>query len=103
MKGLTIRTVATVTEKDAMFPYLFRKLLNHAFRQDTLAYWAALEAGTDFVPDLAQLSLTGFFDGGNPYIFLVKEKDFVKLEEVLQVTQTRLMLKTAPQNIVFLD
>lgn len=102
MKGITIRSISSVTEKYEMFPYLFRKLLKHALRQDMLAYWKALESGTDFVPDMEKLSLTGFFDGGNPYIFLVKEKDFVKLEEVLRVTKTRLTLKTPPQNIVFL-
>ena len=86
-----------------MFPYLFRKLIKHAFRQDILAYWNALENDHDnFTPDMDAVSLDGYFDTGNPYIFLVKEKDFVKLKDVLHITKTRMTLKTSPQNIVFL-
>ncbi len=86
-----------------MFPYLFRKLIKHAFRQDIAAYWHALETdASSFEPDMEKVSLAGFFDGGNPYVFLVKEKDFVRLDEILHLTKTRLTLKTKPQNIVFL-
>lgn len=103
MKGITVKNIAGVTEQVEMFPYLFRKLIKHAFRQDTLAYWDALENNnTGFVPDMDKVSLSGYFDGGNPFVFLVKEKDFVKLEEILHVTKTRMTLKTTPQNMVFL-
>ena len=103
MRGVTVTSITKVTEKYEMFPYLFRKLIKHAFRQDSLAYWEALENDADqFIPDMERFTLSGYFDGGNPYIFLVKEKDFVKLEEILHVTKTRMTLKTPPQNIVFL-
>lgn len=103
MRGITIKSIGKVSGEYEMFPYLFRKLIKHAFRQDCLAYWDALEQQMNsFVPDMDKFSLTGYFDGGNPYVFLVKEKDFVKLEEVLRVTKTRMTLKTPPQNIVFL-
>ncbi|MCP5095297.1 MAG: hypothetical protein GY943_07080 [Chloroflexi bacterium] len=79
MRGITINSIASLTEKYEMFPYLFRKLIKHAFRQDTLAYWHALETDTaHFTPDMEKMSLTGFFDGGNPYVFLgaCRKKDF---------------------------
>ncbi|MEM7333208.1 MAG: hypothetical protein AAF490_14055 [Chloroflexota bacterium] len=102
-RGVTVKSISKVTGQYEMYPYLFRKLIKHAFRQDILAYWGALENDLDsFQPEMDAVSLSGFFDGGNPYVFLVGEKDFVKLESVLKVTKTRMTLKTKPQNIVFL-
>ena len=76
LRGVTIKNISALTEKYEMFPYLFRKLLKHAFKQDVLAYWDALESdASHFKPDIDKITLSGFFDSGNPYVFLVKEKD----------------------------
>ena len=101
-RGVTVTNITSLTEKYEIFPYLFRKLLKHAFHQDTLAYWEALENNARFTPDSDKMTLINFFDSGNPYVFLVKEKDFVRLDDILRITKTRLTLETKPQNIVFL-
>ncbi len=40
---------------------------------------------------------------GNPYIFVVSERDFVRLDEVVTIKGNTLKLKRYPFDIVFLS
>lgn len=99
---VTLKKMETITTKYNIYPYLFRKIVKHQYLQRMKAYWNALEHADSFKDDDEAVSLENFLEGGNPYVFLVKEKDFVKLEEILYLSKTRIKLKTSPQNIVFL-
>ena len=67
-------------------------------------YWEILDGGSSAGYDANDptVNLDGFFEGGNPYIFVISQKDFLRLDEVLHVTKTRLRLEVPPYDIVFL-
>lgn len=102
MKGVTIRRLSQLTDKDVMYPYLFRRLVKHQYQKEMEAYWDALEKNKSFTPDPEKLHLDRFFEDSNPYVFLIKERDFVRLDEVVYATKTKLKLRTHPGNLVFL-
>lgn len=53
--------------------------------------------------DPEELFLDTFFDDTNPYIFLIDERDFVRLDSIVQVTKTSLKMKAHPGDMVFLS
>ncbi len=105
MKGITLSHVDYLTEKYEIYPYLFRKILKHWYRQNMEVYWDALRTGTEYEPpeDEKKLSLSGFFETGNPYIFVISDQDFVRLDEVVEIKRNRLKIKKYPFDIVFLS
>ena len=66
-------------------------------------YWDALNKGTKYTPKTEALFLDTFFDDTNPYIFMIKEREFKRLDEVIRVTKTKIKFSTPPENIVFLS
>lgn len=97
--GLPIATLSEL-RGNALWPYLFRKLLK-SWRADALdAYWTG---GDVSAAALEQIDIGHLFATGNPYIYLANEEDFVRLSEVVTVESGVLRLLKKPQNIVFLD
>lgn len=104
MAGLKITSLANITEDYELFPYLFRKVIKHWYQKNMEDYWNALRADQVFsLADSQRVNLEGFFDGGNPYIFVVGERDFLKLDEVVEIKKDRLRMTRHPFDIVFLS
>lgn len=64
-----------------------------------------LRDGHDAVPDGSDLGLDldGFFEAGDPWIFISSEQDFLHLSDVLSLQGGRLKLRVFPYDIVFLS
>ncbi|MEL6670583.1 MAG: hypothetical protein AAFR61_00180 [Bacteroidota bacterium] len=101
-KGITLRRFDQITDDYLIFPYLFRRLVKHQFRRQMEGYWEASANKKSYTPSETKLFLESFFKDSNPYVFKIDERDFVRLDEIVYVTKTKLRLKTHPGNIVFL-
>jgi len=101
-KSITAQDFSEVTDKHLIFPYLFRRLVKHQYQRMMKAYWSALENDRAYKPNTEDLFLESFFDGSNPYVFLIEEREFKRLDEIVKVTKTRIRMTTHPGNIVFL-
>ena len=98
--GVALPTVAALTEAAVLMPYLFRKALRAWRMQALAAYWG----GGDSSPAaLAPLRIDGLWISGNPYVYQVSTRDFVRLDELVKVSGDVLTLTVRPQDIVFLD
>ncbi len=76
-----------------ILPYLFRKLLR-SWRMNALATWWA---GGDLSPAaLETLSIDALFTSGNPYIYTVSDRQFLRLSEVVQAEGGVLKLLRKP-------
>ena len=102
-KGITSKKLSQFTDKYVLFPYLFRRLIKHQYRRMMEGYWAALMKGSKYTPKAETMYLDSFFDDTNPYVFLIKEREFKRLNEVVRVTKTKIKMTTHPGNIVFLS
>ncbi|HNC97271.1 MAG TPA: thermonuclease family protein [Myxococcota bacterium] len=98
--GVAIPDCTTLHDSAVILPYLFRKLLR-AWRMQALATWWA---GGDVSPAAMEVLDVGLlFTTGNPYIYTVSDKQFLRLSEVVQVEGGMLKLLRQPQDIVFLE
>jgi hypothetical protein len=95
--GLTISDIKVITQESSpqaeaalIYPYLFRKVLK---------FWYQT------TPDVTNtaVNLSALCAKANPNIFVVSEADFVKLDEILDLTGNLLKMKKLPQDIVFLS
>lgn len=102
-KGITTRKFSYFTDKYLLFPYLFRRLVKHQYRRLMEGYWSALMDGKKYTPKTEAVFLDSFFDDTNPYVFLIEEREFKRLDEVIKVTKTKMRMTTHPGNIVFLS
>jgi hypothetical protein len=67
-------------------------------------YWDALRKDRAYsLRGSTRVSLTGFFETGNPYIFVVSERDFVRLDELVTIKNNTLKMTRPPFDIVFLS
>jgi endonuclease YncB( thermonuclease family) len=88
MSGVTTDNVSDITQKYLLQPHYFRKIIRFIHQSKTLN---------------GQLDLSTLYDGQNPYLFLIKEADFKRTDEIVVVTKNRIRLTAHPSNIVFLD
>ncbi|MCB0586799.1 MAG: hypothetical protein KDD06_15945 [Phaeodactylibacter sp.] len=102
-KGLNLRHFSQLTEDYLIFPYLFRRLVKHQFQRQMEGYWDAVANKKSFKADPEEIFLDSFFDDTNPYVFLIDQRDFVRLDSIVYVTKTKLKMRTHPGNIVFLS
>ena len=103
-KGVRITKVSQVNEEYELWPYLFRKLLKHWHKKNSERYWEALRNNSPYNSSKNdRVSLKGFFDGGNPYVLLVSETEFVKLDQILEIKGNTMKLTKQPWDIVFLS
>ncbi len=101
-QGVWVRKFSELVKQDLIFPYLFRRLVKHQYKRLMEGYWEALQKQSRYTPDTDDLFLESFFDDTNPYVFLIDERNFKRLDEVVHVTKTKIQMKTHPGNIVFL-
>jgi hypothetical protein len=102
--GIKVTSISKIHDEYEIYPYLFRKLIKHWYRRNMEKYWDALRADRAYsLRGSTRISLTGFFETGNPYIFVVSERDFVRLDEILSMKGNTLKMKKYPFDIVFLS
>ena len=101
--GVTMKKTSQVTGEHLIFPYLFRRLIKHQYRRMMEGYWVALKKKKSYKPKVESLFLDSFYDDTNPYIFMIKEKEFKRLDEIVSVTKNKIKMNTDPGNIVFLS
>jgi hypothetical protein len=104
LSGLRITRLSTITQRYEIFPYLFRRVIKHWYGSNVERYWEALRTGLSYSQDDEDgVSLKGFFERGNPYVFTVGERDFLPLDEVVTIKGGRLRMTCHPSDIVFLS
>lgn len=105
VEGVNITTLRKITDNYEIYPYLFRKIIKHWYRKNMERYWEALRNNRhdSQTESGKRISLKGFFDSGNPYVFVVSEQDFVRLDSVVEIKRNRFKMKKYPYDIVFLS
>ncbi len=102
-EGVSITSIRKLNEDIVLFPYLFRKLLKSWHQRNMQEYWEALNGSSkNYERNDGRIYPKGLFDTGNPYIFLISDRDFVKLSEVVEIKGSKLTMKRPPHDIVFL-
>jgi hypothetical protein len=102
--GIKVTSISKIHDQYEMYPYLFRKVIKHWYRKNMGKYWEALRKDRAYsLRGSSRISLTGFYEGGNPYVFIVSERDFVRLDEVVEIKRNTLKLTKYPFDIVFLS
>jgi len=101
--GIKLASLTDLTDQYLIFPYIFRRILKHQFKRQLEQYWDALSQKKAFQVNPNELFLDSFFDDTNPYLFLVEERGFVRLNQVIGIEGDILSLTTHPGNIVFLS
>ena len=103
-RGIALSELVQITEETEMWPYLFRKLIKHWHRTNTERYWDAIRAKRPYKSEgESKLDLDGFFKTGNPYVFIISDREFKPLDEVLVFQGERMKLKKMPYDLVFLS
>lgn len=103
LQGIPLKRLSQLTSDYLILPYLFRRLIKHQFKCLEDDYRAAVENKQPYKPDYEAFFPERFFDDSNPYIFLVGERDFQRLDKIVAITNKKMQLKTHPGNIVFLS
>lgn len=98
--GVAIPTLTALHTSVTVLPYLFRKLLRSWRLAALRTYWSwgdVSDAG------LEALDVGLLFASGNPYVYTVSDRQFLRLGEIVSVSGGVLKLSRKPQDIVFLE
>ena len=103
-KGITLTELIQITDEMEIWPYLFRKLMKHWHRSNLERYWEAVRTQRLYKQEEEKrIVLDTFFKTGNPYVFIISDRNFVPLDEVLSIKGDRLKLLRMPYDLVFLS
>ncbi|NWG15209.1 MAG: hypothetical protein HXY41_01110 [Chloroflexi bacterium] len=104
-QGVEVASLASLYDDTVMYPYLFRRIVRQWYSKTMTRFWDALRDKHGVIPDGEDLGLDldGFFEEGDPWIFVISEQDFLHLSDVLDVTRTSLKLRVYPYDMVFLS
>jgi len=104
-QGVKIATFKQITDEMEVSPYLFRKLIKSHYAQNMNDYWEALKTGTAFScdPNAEAINITRFFSDGNPWVFIISDQDFVRLDEVVALKDGMLKMTRPVSDFVFLS
>lgn len=105
LSGAKLTTISKINDEYEIWPYLFRKILKHWHRTNLEEYWESLrnEKAKYTSADENRIKFKNFFGGGNPYILIVSETNFVKLDQVLEIKGSTLKMTAQLWDIVFLS
>lgn len=95
VRGLEITSIKMLVESHSIYPYIFRKIIKHYTNLEAVRE-ASGQPSSETVP------LEGFYKEGNPTIFVVSEQDFLRLDEILEISGSTIRMKKAPHDLVFL-
>lgn len=101
-QGVKLKDRNQLEEKFLIYPYLFRKLVNHQYKCQMMEFWEASLKKKRYTPQDEDLFLDRFFEDANPYVYLLRDQNFVKLDSVVQIKNGKLKLTEDPGNFVFL-
>ncbi|MCI4671235.1 MAG: hypothetical protein MRZ79_24055 [Bacteroidia bacterium] len=102
-EGMSVKRLSQLTDELLLWPYLFRRIVKNQYKRNMEGYWEAASKKKSYVADEEALHLETFFSDTNPYVFMVKESDFVRLDQVVSISKDKFKLNTHPGNIVFLS
>ncbi len=102
-KGITLRSLSKLTGHHLILPYLFRRIIKHQYRRMNEAYFEALRKKKKFTPNTKSLYLDTFWDDTNPYVFRLDKNDFVRMDQIIKVTKTKIVMTVDPGKIIFLS
>ncbi len=104
-QGVQVASLANLYTDTVVYPYLFRRIVRQWYAKTMTRFWQGLRDNHDALPDGADLGLDldGFFEEGDPWIFVISEQDFLHLSDILDVRRTALKLRVYPYDIVFLS
>lgn len=105
INGIHLPSMAVLHDDTVIYPYLFRRIVRHWYTQTMTRFYDGVRQGAAELPDGSDLSLDldGFFDEGDPWVFVVSQQDFLHLSDILAVERHSLRLHTYPYDIVFLS
>ncbi|MEO1165985.1 MAG: hypothetical protein AAFV98_19530, partial [Chloroflexota bacterium] len=103
--GVALPSLKPLYDETVLYPYLFRRIVRHWHANVMTRFWESLKNDGDNLPtgEELDLDLDGFFEAGDPWIFVSSEQDFLHLSDVLDVSQQSLKLRIYPYDIVFLS
>ena len=101
--GIRVSSFSKITEQHVILPYLFRRLVKHQYLRMMQGYYDALKKRKSYTPKSRSLFLDSFYEDTNPYVFMIKESEFKRLDQIVKVTKTKIKMTTHPGNIVFLS
>lgn len=104
IRGINVDDLKNITDDYGLYPYLFRRIIKHWYRTQMERYWDALRQGKDDSPayDL-RVNFDRFFDEGNPYVFVISDQDFVRLDSIVTLKGNKLTFTRYPYDLVFLS
>lgn len=102
-KGITLTSLKTITDEQAVWPDLFRRILRHYQATQMKAYWDALRTNAPSYTPPTGYALNRMFEAANPYVFVVSDQDFVRLADIFEVTSDSLRMKKSPHDLIFLS
>ncbi len=103
--GVEVGSLKSLYDETVVYPYLFRRIVRQWHNKTWYRFWEGLRTSSPYLPDGEDLDLDldGFFEDGDPWIFVISEQDFLHLSDILDVSRTSLKLHTYPYDIVFLS
>ncbi|MBZ0275937.1 MAG: hypothetical protein K8I60_07330, partial [Anaerolineae bacterium] len=104
IRGINVDDLKNITDDYGLYPYLFRRIIKHWYRTQMERYWDALRQGKDDSPayDL-RVNFDRFFEEGNPYVFVISDQDFVRLDSIVTLKGNKLTFTRYPYDLVFLS
>lgn len=100
MNGFDLANLTAVIEEVVIYPELFRRILRYYCAHEMQTYWSLLRG---LPPNTSGFQLNGFFEGANPYVFVVSDQDFVRISDVIEINGTTIRMKKSPHDLVFLS
>jgi hypothetical protein len=100
-QGVDLSSIRVLTTEQAIFPYLFRKIVQHFQKFDLERQRAAQVSGVPVSDE--SVPLDGFFNDANPHVFVISEQDFLRLDDVVEAKGTLLRMRRGPHDLVFLS
>lgn len=105
IQGIEVPSLTNLYADTVVYPYLFRRIVRQWYGKMMARFWESLRNNHDISVDEEDLGLDldGFFEDGDPWIFVISEQDFLRLSDILDVRHRSLKMRVYPYDIVFLS
>ena len=102
LNGITLRSFSKISDKEVIFPYLFRRLVKHQYRRMMEGYYDAVKNKKSYSPNSSSLFLSSFYKDTNPYVYIIGDSEFKRLDQIVKVSKTKIRMTIPSSKIVFL-
>ncbi|MEM8863427.1 MAG: hypothetical protein AAGD96_34395, partial [Chloroflexota bacterium] len=104
LKGIRINELKDITEEGEIWPYLFRRIIRYWYEENMGRYYENIRQKRDYDSTIEhKVDLDRFFETSNPYLFVVRDRDFYRLDQIVEIKGGRLKMLYPPQTLVFLS